>query len=88
MDSYSTVNELLEENKYFLERPNRYWIIKIIVLTLVVVIGIYALILQIREGHLITGMRDNVVWGVYIVNFVFISNSFTLFLTFRFLFYA
>jgi molybdopterin-containing oxidoreductase family membrane subunit len=26
---------------------------------------------QVVEGHIITGMRDNVVWGVYIVNFVF-----------------
>jgi Ni/Fe-hydrogenase subunit HybB-like protein len=36
-----------------------------------VLLGIYALILQIVHGHHITGMRDNVVWGVYIVNFIF-----------------
>ena len=34
-------------------------------------LGVYALILQIVDGHIITGMRDNVVWGVYIVNFIF-----------------
>ena len=72
MDSNTTVKELLEENKYFIEKPNRYWIFNVIVLALIVVIGFYALILQIVKGHLITGMRDNVVWGVYIVNFVFI----------------
>jgi molybdopterin-containing oxidoreductase family membrane subunit len=34
-------------------------------------LGIYALILQIDKGHIVTGMRDNVVWGFYIVNFIF-----------------
>ncbi len=34
-------------------------------------IGIYALIQQIDKGHIVTGMRDNVVWGIYIVNFIF-----------------
>jgi Ni/Fe-hydrogenase subunit HybB-like protein len=33
--------------------------------------GIYALYYQIAEGHIVTGMRDNVVWGLYIVNFIF-----------------
>ncbi|MDX1409617.1 MAG: NrfD/PsrC family molybdoenzyme membrane anchor subunit, partial [Saprospiraceae bacterium] len=26
---------------------------------------------QIRYGHVVTGMRDHVVWGMYIVNFIF-----------------
>lgn len=34
-------------------------------------VGAYALYLQITKGHSITGMRDNVVWGLYIVNFIF-----------------
>ncbi|MFC2087388.1 NrfD/PsrC family molybdoenzyme membrane anchor subunit [Bacteroidota bacterium] len=38
---------------------------------IVYLIGIYGLITQITEGHIATGMRDNVVWGVYIVNFIF-----------------
>ena len=33
--------------------------------------GVPALIIQHLEGHIVTGMRDNVVWGVYIVNFIF-----------------
>jgi molybdopterin-containing oxidoreductase family membrane subunit len=33
--------------------------------------GVYGLYVQIAEGHVVTGMRDNVVWGVYIVNFIF-----------------
>ena len=33
--------------------------------------GAYALYLQISKGHGVTGMRDNVVWGLFIVNFIF-----------------
>jgi Ni/Fe-hydrogenase subunit HybB-like protein len=36
-----------------------------------IIIGGYALYLQIAKGHGITGMRDNVVWGLYIANFIF-----------------
>ena len=32
----------------------------------------YALYLQIAHGHGVTGMRDNVVWGIFIVNFMFL----------------
>lgn len=34
-------------------------------------VGGYALYLQVVKGHSITGMRDNVVWGLYIANFIF-----------------
>jgi molybdopterin-containing oxidoreductase family membrane subunit len=34
-------------------------------------LGGYALYLQIAKGHDVTGMRDNVVWGLYIANFIF-----------------
>lgn len=43
----------------------------IIFLVIMIGLGIYALVLQITKGHIITGMRDNVVWGVYIVNFIY-----------------
>jgi Ni/Fe-hydrogenase subunit HybB-like protein len=33
--------------------------------------GLYGLIVQIVDGHIVTGMRDNVVWGIYIANFIF-----------------
>lgn len=36
-----------------------------------IVVGGYALYLQISKGHGVTGMRDNVVWGLFIVNFIF-----------------
>jgi len=37
----------------------------------VILVGLYALYLQIVKGHVVTGMRDNVVWGLFIVNFIF-----------------
>lgn len=42
-----------------------------IMLGSVILWGLYALYLQIVEGHSVTGMRDNVVWGLYIANFIF-----------------
>src|SRR5678816_954437 len=36
-----------------------------------IIVGGYALYLQIADGHIVTGMRDNVVWGLYIANFIF-----------------
>lgn len=41
------------------------------VLILIILAGFYALYIQISKGHEATGMRNNVVWGVYIVNFIF-----------------
>ncbi len=72
MKAQVKANELLLENKAFIEKPNKQWFIRVFVLAVLICIGLYALVLQVIEGHLITGMRDNVVWGVYIVNFVFI----------------
>jgi len=45
--------------------------IMLAVLALFILGGVYALIVQIVEGHIVTGMRDNVVWGIYIANFIF-----------------
>ncbi len=36
-----------------------------------ILLGGYALYLQVADGHIVTGMRDNVVWGLYIANFIF-----------------
>ncbi len=43
----------------------------IMFLVAVIGLGFYAFIQQVTKGHEVTGMRDNVVWGVYIVNFIF-----------------
>ncbi|MBK8953744.1 MAG: polysulfide reductase NrfD [Chitinophagaceae bacterium] len=58
------------------QRPNiekfgkRNWFFAIF-FGLWVLAGLYALYLQIAKGHGVTGMRDNVVWGLFIVNFIF-----------------
>lgn len=50
--------------------PNssKLWIAGLIT---VILVGIVAFVLQVVKGHEVTGMRDNVVWGVYIINFIF-----------------
>ena len=40
-------------------------------LLLLILFGGYGLYKQIAEGHVVTGMRDNVVWGYYIANFIY-----------------
>jgi Ni/Fe-hydrogenase subunit HybB-like protein len=54
-----------------LERTSIQGYIWIVFLLAVIGLGFYAFIAQVTEGHEVTGMRDNVVWGVYIVNFIF-----------------
>ncbi len=54
-----------------LETTSTKWYITFLVFLIFFAIGIYGLILQIDKGHIVTGMRDNVVWGFYIVNFIF-----------------
>lgn len=72
MESASVASfEKLREFRDQVERPKAKSIIWIIFLSLLILWGIYALIIQITQGHIVTGMRDNVVWGIYIVNFIF-----------------
>jgi len=54
-----------------LEKMGKGGIALIVVLLIVILFGVYALYVQIVDGHIVTGMRDNVVWGLYIVNFIF-----------------
>ncbi|MGB5428242.1 NrfD/PsrC family molybdoenzyme membrane anchor subunit [Eudoraea sp.] len=37
----------------------------------IILVGVIAFVIQIVKGHEVTGMRDNVVWGIYIINFIF-----------------
>ena len=71
MDISKKQTAILEKFAPYIERfdtKSRVWIG---LLLAVIAVGLYALILQIVEGHIVTGMRDNVVWGLYIVNFIF-----------------
>ena len=61
----------LEEFKPQLERTSIRGKIGVVILLLFIILGVYALLTQIIKGHVVTGMRDNVVWGLYIVNFIF-----------------
>jgi molybdopterin-containing oxidoreductase family membrane subunit len=52
-------------------KTSKSWYLIFGMFLLVFAVGIYGLVQQIDKGHIVTGMRDNVVWGVYIVNFIF-----------------
>lgn len=54
-----------------IEHTSRTWYFVFAGFFMVFAVGIYGLVQQIDKGHIVTGMRDNVVWGVYIVNFIF-----------------
>ena len=47
---------------------------KIWITILLLTLGVagYAFYLQVANGHGVTGMRDYVVWGISIVNFMFL----------------
>ncbi len=40
-------------------------------LLLIIGFGVFAFVYTEIHGHVVTGMRDNVVWGIYIANFIF-----------------
>ena len=40
-------------------------------LSVIVLWGVYAYVHQVRQGLIVTGMRDEITWGLYIINFVF-----------------
>jgi Ni/Fe-hydrogenase subunit HybB-like protein len=63
--------KLLKDLTPELESTSPKWYITFSVFFIFFGVGIYSLILQIDKGHVVTGMRDNVVWGLYIVNFIF-----------------
>lgn len=40
-------------------------------LAAIILVGLYSYVQQLRQGLVITGMRDYALWGIYISNFVF-----------------
>ncbi len=52
-------------------RTTRAYYILVAILLAVVAWGSYAYFVQFRFGLVATGMRDQVFWGFYIVNFIF-----------------
>ena len=63
--------ELVKEFSPLLENTSMLAKVWMGFLVLVIGVGLVAFVLQVTKGHEITGMRDNVVWGIYIINFIF-----------------
>ena len=71
MDIELKKKELVKEFTPLLEKTSSVSRLWMGFLILVIGVGLVAFILQVAKGHEITGMRDNVVWGIYIINFIF-----------------
>lgn len=71
MDLENRKRELVKEFSPLLLKTSKLSKIWMIGLIVIILVGLYAFILQFVKGHIVTGMRDNVVWGVYIINFIF-----------------
>jgi len=71
MNNSAEQQSLLLKFKPILETTSTRWWLTFLVLVGIFAWGISGLVAQIVGGHIVTGMRDNVVWGVYIVNFIF-----------------
>ncbi len=52
---------------------SRAWYLWLGLLILLIVAGLLAYTNQLQKGLVVTGMRDTVIWGLYISNFVFFS---------------
>ncbi|MBI3160083.1 MAG: polysulfide reductase NrfD [Chloroflexi bacterium] len=65
----------LSEHEYALLKPVMEWgrgtYLVLAICSTVGIFGLYAYATQLREGLVVTGMRDQVSWGLYITNFVF-----------------
>ena len=71
MDINRRKRELVREFSPMLKRHSAAGNLWIGVLIAIILVGLYAFYLQMSEGQKVTGMRDNVVWGIYTVNFIF-----------------
>lgn len=71
MNIENTSKELLKEFSPQLTKTTPREIFWISFWSIIFIVGLYALYVQITEGHIVTGMRDHVVWGLYIANFIF-----------------
>lgn len=54
-----------------MQRFSQRYLITVGILAVLVLIGVIAWIIQLREGLIVTGMRDRITWGMYITMFVF-----------------
>ncbi len=71
MNIEKTSNTLLKEFSPQLATWSKRELVWMAFWGVIFLVGLYALFIQVTEGHVVTGMRDHVIWGVYIVNFIF-----------------
>ena len=71
MDIVKRKKELVEEFSPMLKKSTKTSKIWMVFLIAVILVGLVAFVIQLVKGHIVTGMRDNVVWGIYIINFIF-----------------
>lgn len=71
MDVDSRKRELVKEFLPMLLKTSQWSKMWIGILVGFVLWGLAAFVMQVVKGHEVTGMRDNVVWGIYIINFIF-----------------
>ncbi|TXG36763.1 NrfD/PsrC family molybdoenzyme membrane anchor subunit [Seonamhaeicola maritimus] len=71
MDLEIRKRELVKEFSPMLKKSTKTSKIWIAFLIAIILVGVVAFIIQAVKGHEVTGMRDNVVWGIYIINFIF-----------------
>src|SRR5210317_172279 len=71
MDINKRKQDLVNEFSPMLKKSGPYYRVWIMSLLAIITIGLVAFVIQAAEGHKVTGMRDNVVWGIYIINFIF-----------------
>jgi Ni/Fe-hydrogenase subunit HybB-like protein len=69
MNEYN--DNLIKDLTPEIEKTSRSWYMIFGFFLVIFAYGINGLVQQIDKGHIVTGMRDSVVWGVYIVNFIF-----------------
>jgi len=72
MNFKENINLTLKDLSPVLEHTSKKEKIWMAFLGVIILWGCYALYIQITQGHIVTGMRDNVVWGIFIVNFIFL----------------
>ena len=63
--------QLIKEFAPLLTTSGRGYKTMVGILITIILIGLIAFFIQASKGHEVTGMRDNVVWGIYIINFIF-----------------
>lgn len=77
MTTSATLDERMSRLEQTAFRPLTHtsfaWFLWFGVLVALITAGMAAYVWQLRQGLAVTGMRDTVIWGIYISNFVFFS---------------